>query len=108
MARVTTPVVAKVCGIESYDLPTTSSDGSLADDLDVPDHGVYIVMERVEGETLDRLFTGIPRPADVLPVMLEAGRALASIDRAGLVHRDVKPGNIMVRPASCDHARGGS
>ena len=57
----------------------------------------YLVMEYLEGETLaDRLARG-PLPLDqVLKYGAEICEALAKAHRTGVVHRDLKPGNIMV------------
>jgi serine/threonine-protein kinase len=60
----------------------------------------YIVMECVEGETLADLMarTG-PMDADrAVDLVLQACAGLEHAHQAGLVHRDVKPQNLLVRP----------
>ncbi|MFI0356522.1 serine/threonine-protein kinase [Actinomadura sp. 9N407] len=58
----------------------------------------YLVMELVEGEPLEEIIAraGALPPAAVLDLIAQAGRALAAAHEAGIVHRDVKPANLMV------------
>jgi eukaryotic-like serine/threonine-protein kinase len=57
-------------------------------------------MERVEGTTLAALIRerGPMAPLDVVDLAGQVCAALDAAHRAGLVHRDVTPGNILVRP----------
>jgi eukaryotic-like serine/threonine-protein kinase len=64
------------------------------------DGGVdFIAMEYVAGKTLDRLIpkSGM-RLAEVLKYAIQIANALARAHAAGIIHRDIKPGNIMVTP----------
>jgi len=57
----------------------------------------YLVMELVDGETLAaRIARGALPPADVLRIGAQVSDALDRAHRAGVVHRDLKPGNIML------------
>jgi serine/threonine-protein kinase len=60
----------------------------------------YIVTELVEGETLaDRLRRDGPMPqAEAVAVAVDIARALAAAHERGLIHRDIKPGNVMLLP----------
>ncbi|WP_434425129.1 tetratricopeptide repeat protein [Nannocystis pusilla] len=58
---------------------------------------VYLAMEFVDGQTLGAWLTAAPRTwQDILAVVIAAGEGLAAAHAKGLVHRDIKPDNIMV------------
>ena len=57
----------------------------------------YLVMEFLEGETLaEKLRKGAMPLAEVLKIGIAVAEALAVAHRSGLVHRDLKPGNVML------------
>ena len=61
------------------------------------DGGLYIVMACYKGETLkERIARGDLPPAQSLRIAAEVAEGLAKAHEHGIVHRDVKPGNIMV------------
>ncbi len=60
----------------------------------------YLVMECVEGETLAKRLEKGPLPLDqVLKFGMQIADALDKAHRSGVIHRDLKPGNIMLTPA---------
>lgn len=66
------------------------------------DHGVceghpYVAMDYFDGTTLERLFaTSPPSPDRLFAILIRVCRGLAEAHRQGLLHRDVKPSNILV------------
>jgi eukaryotic-like serine/threonine-protein kinase len=57
----------------------------------------YAAMALVEGEPLDRwLRSRVRAPAELVEAFLQAGEGLAAAHAHGLVHRDFKPGNVLM------------
>jgi len=66
-------------------------------DFGEQDNITYIVMEYVDGGTLkDRLKKALP-PAEAIDFVLQAAEGLDCAHRNGIVHRDVKPANMLLR-----------
>ena len=57
----------------------------------------FLVMEYIEGESLaERLTQGPLATADLLSIAIQVADGLDAAHRQGLIHRDLKPGNIML------------
>jgi len=60
----------------------------------------FLVMELLQGETLaDRLAAGPLPPAEAARIAASVADALDAAHQLGIVHRDVKPANVMLTPA---------
>ncbi len=59
----------------------------------------YIVMQYVEGQTLaHKLLENSLKPEDVIDIGVQVAEALAEAHARGVVHRDIKPQNIIITP----------
>jgi eukaryotic-like serine/threonine-protein kinase len=77
-----------------YDVGEASNPGSSAKAVR------FLVMEYLEGQTLaERLVRGSLQLSEVLRFAVELADALDHAHRRGLVHRDLKPGNVMITKA---------
>src|SRR4030095_14688942 len=61
-------------------------------------HGdeVFIAMELVDGPSLKQWLLQPRSRREIVDVMRQAGRGLAALHAAGVIHRDFKPGNVLV------------
>lgn len=89
-ARVSHANVAQI-----YDYGEIHDDGA-----DAPATSAFLVMELVPGEPLSAILADEGRldPERVLDLIAQAGSGLGAAHATGVVHRDVKPGNLMVTP----------
>lgn len=69
-------------------------------DLGDQDGIPYIVMEYIKGDSLEKIIPRTP-PLSImekLDIMAQVCNALDYAHRRGVIHRDIKPGNVMVQP----------
>jgi serine/threonine protein kinase len=63
------------------------------------DNTHFIATEYIEGETLHKRLKSEPMSLkSLIDVAIQIGGALQAAHKAGIVHRDVKPENVMIRP----------
>jgi DNA-binding NarL/FixJ family response regulator len=87
--------------LQEYELISTAHHPNIVRiyDLGVGDDHAYIAMEYFpDGDLRQRIREGVS-PVAALRYLDQMTRALAAIHRIGVLHRDIKPGNVMLR---CD------
>jgi serine/threonine protein kinase len=98
-------------GVSSPDLERAEREARLAARLNHPhvvavydlveeESDTWLVMEYVEGITLSAFVKrdGPLTPDEAAPLLRQAADALSAAHEAGIIHRDVKPSNILVNP----------
>jgi serine/threonine-protein kinase len=70
----------------------------VTDFVERPGETNYYVMELLEGTSLAVLIDagGVPTLERSIPIMQQLAEALAAVHRAGIVHRDIKPDNVVL------------
>jgi Tol biopolymer transport system component/tRNA A-37 threonylcarbamoyl transferase component Bud32 len=93
-SKVTHPNVCRLLDHGTH-RPQPASEGAAAEEV------LFLTMELLRGETLsDRLRrTGRIPEAEALPLIRQMAEALAAAHGAGVVHRDFKPGNVLLAPS---------
>ncbi len=72
----------------------------------VPGGGLYLAMEWLEGETLSRrLRRGALAPNQAVGLVMRLADALSLAHQKGIVHRDIKPGNVLLVEAEVERAK---
>jgi serine/threonine protein kinase len=64
----------------------------------LPTGAPYLVMEFLEGESLDDRMKSTLAPAELLPIVIQLLEALDEAHHAGIIHRDLKPANVFLVP----------
>lgn len=100
IAKLSHPNVVAIfdTGVEQYSLPTTELSNAGTQSQPAKSHTrAYIVMELIRGDSLRALLGRGVTIARAVDIVRQAADGLAYAHRNGLIHRDVKPANILVQ-----------
>jgi len=91
--RITHPNVCRTFHLD-HELRQIGPDETSSIDL------TFLTMEFLQGETLRQVLkrTGRIAPAQALPIAQQMAEAIEAAHQTGIVHRDIKPGNVMICP----------
>jgi serine/threonine protein kinase len=80
-------------------VPTLYRSGRAPDPGGKADGIPYFTMELIRGETLRKVLDAGPlEPVHALLLMIDLGKILMAVQAAGIIHRDVKPTNVLIEP----------
>ncbi|MEM6989901.1 MAG: serine/threonine-protein kinase, partial [Myxococcota bacterium] len=96
MAKVAHPNVLTIHDVGTYTRRDLGIVAESQDHLGIPMPGVFLVTEFMERGSLRDVLKRSPPFADVMPMLLAAGRGVAAAHARGIVHRDFKPGNVLI------------
>jgi len=96
MAKVSHPNVVTVHDVGAYTRRDLGFAAEREDNLGIPTPGVFLVMELMERGSLRDVLRRRPGYREIMPTLLSAGRGVAAAHGCGIVHRDFKPGNVLI------------
>jgi serine/threonine protein phosphatase PrpC len=72
----------------------------IAEVIETPRSALYTVMPFYDGETLEQRLTRRPQVSRTagIAIAIELAKAVAALHRAGVIHRDIKPDNVILQP----------
>ncbi len=96
MAQVSHPNVVTIYDVGTYGRSDLGVAIEREDALGIPIPGVFLVMELMEHGSLRDRLRERPSVAELMPMLIAAGRGLSAAHEQGIVHRDFKPSNVLL------------